>query len=356
MVDARFDLHRAVLDAMRRAGCPPSDPGVIVFDGGLHRFHVEDDKPGSRNGWFVLYGDGIPAGSFGSWRSGQSETWRAEVREALTPARRRRQEQWIAAAQMRRLEELHARRARARVRAAALWNRARAGVDARHPYLVNKQVPAIGLRQLEDWLVVPVCDGAGLLHSLAFIHAGGSKRFLQGGAVEGHYHVLGDLRAARALLLCEGYATGASLHRASGWPVVVGFHCANLLPVAQDLYRHFPQTALVIAGDDDRYTPGNPGRRAAEEAARRVGGAVILPDFTGLATASEPTDFNDLQVLGGLSRLQASLQGPLAAALPAGVRPPETATHPLTPGRGAGRLPGRKRPNLIGRTPCNPWG
>lgn len=356
MVDARLDLHRAVLDAMRRAGCAPSDPGVIVFDGCLHRFHVEDDKPGSRNGWFVLYGDGIPAGSFGSWRIGQSETWRAEVREALTPTQRRRQERWIAAAQTRRLEELRVQRERARTRAAALWNRAQPGVDAYHPYLVDKQVPAIGLRQFEDWLVVPARDGAGLLHSLEFIHAGGSKRFLQGGAVEGHYHVLGDLRAARALLLCEGYATGASLHQASGWPVVVGFNRANLLPVAKDLHRHFPQTALVIAGDDDRYTPGNPGRRDAEEAARWIGGAVILPDFTGLDIASEPTDFNDLQILGGLSRLQASLQGQLAAALPEGAHAPETATRPLIPGRGAGRLPGGNRPTRKERTPWNPWG
>lgn len=339
MADSLHDYHRAVLEAMHRAGCAPSDPGVIVFDGRLHRFHVQDDKRGSRNGWFVLDDDGVPGGSFGSWRTGQPQTWRAEVREELTPEQRRRRERRIAEARARRREAQRALHERARARAGELWARARPLVDARHPYLVNKHVPAIGLRQLGELLVVPARDGDGGLHSLEFINPEGVKRFLKDGVVEGHFHGLGDPRGARALLLCEGYATGASLHRASGLPVMVCFNRANLLPVARDLRRRYPEARLVMAADDDRHTPGNPGRRDAQEAARWVGGAVILPDFTGLDRRSEPTDFNDLQVLGGVPRLQAALQTQLAAVLPGGAAPPpDNDPRPAVPGRQVGRL------------------
>ena len=336
MADGPTEHHRAVLDAMRRAACAPADPAVIVFDGRLHRFRVEGDHRGSRNGWLVLHDDGLPAGVFGSWRTGQPHRWRAEGGEALTPEQRRREERRIKEARAQRAVEERSRREQARVRAGSLWAQARPAEDD-HPYLREKQAPALGLRQMKDRLVAPVRDLDGALHSLAFINPEGEKRFLTDGAVEGHCHVLGDLYHAHAMLLCEGYATGASLHQASGWPVVVCFNRANLLPVARAVHRRYPDAALVIAGDDDRYTPGNPGRRDAEEAAEEVGGSVILPDFAGLDTAKKPTDFNDLQVLGGLPRLKASLQRRLADVWPDSARSPETPARPVEPGRRAGR-------------------
>ena len=256
--------------------------------------------------------------------------------EALTPEQRRREERRIKEARAQRAAEERSRREQARVRAGSLWAQARPAEDD-HPYLREKQAPALGLRQMKDRLVAPVRDLDGALHSLAFINPEGEKRFLTDGAVEGHCHVLGDLYRAHAMLLCEGYATGASLHQASGWPVVVCFNRANLLPVARAVHRRYPDAALVIAGDDDRYTPGNPGRRDAEEAAEEVGGSVILPDFAGLDTAKKPTDFNDLQVLGGLPRLKASLQRRLADVWPDSARSPETPARPVEPGRRAGR-------------------
>ena len=170
--------------------------------------------------------------------------------------------------------------------------------------------------------MAPVRDGAGALLSLEFLNPEGGKTFLKEGAVAGGHHGLGDPAGARAILVCEGYATGASLHEACGLPVAVAFGAGNLFPVASDLQRRYPEATLVIAGDDDRHTPGNPGRRHAEEAARRVNGAAILPDFAGLDTASRPTDFNDLRVLGGLAHLRRQLESQLAAVLPAAAARP----------------------------------
>ncbi len=45
----------------------------ILADGHIHRFHVEGDKPGDKNGWYVLYEDAVSAGAFGSWKTGFKE-------------------------------------------------------------------------------------------------------------------------------------------------------------------------------------------------------------------------------------------------------------------------------------------
>lgn len=337
MADGR-DPTREVLDAMAAAGCAPQDPGVIVFDGRLHRFDVEGDRRGRRNGGFVLHGGPVPGGSFWSWKTGVNQTWRAAgAEEALTPEQRRLERARVEAAKARRSAERERLRAQAQERAAALWARARPSVDAAHPYLAKKRVPAIGLRQLGELLVVPVADAGGVLRSLQFISAEGDKKFLAGGEVEGRSHLLRDPAGARALLLCEGYATGASLHQATGLPVAVCFNRVNLLPAAKEMRRRFPGTPLILAADDDRDTPGNPGRRDAEEAARWVKGAVILPDFAGLDTSARPTDFNDVHVLGGLEHLKRQLERQLAALLPPDA-PPEPARPPAgSGGRDGGR-------------------
>lgn len=328
MVDAAFLHHRAVLEAMIRAGCAPHDPNIIVFDGVRRRFRVEGDQPGSRNGWLILYADGLPAGAFGSWKTGHSETWCATPNRERTEADRQAWRQRIAQVQEQRGEEERRRRAQARVRANTIWERSRAPVDARHPYLAKKQVPAIGLRQMNRWLVAPVRDLEGGLHSLEFIGPDGAKQFLKDGAVEGHGHVLGSLPGAKILLLCEGYATGASLHGASGLPVVVSFNAGNLPAVAERVRQRYPDAALVIASDDDRYTQGNPGQAYAQQAAKAVGGSVLLPDFTGLDTRSEPTDFNDVHRLGGLSHLRASVMANIETLIGAPLQTPPLPTPP----------------------------
>ena len=62
--------------AMEAAGVRTSER--IIPDGALHRIHVEGDKRGRRSGWYVLHTDQTPAGTFGCFRLGVNEQWRAE--------------------------------------------------------------------------------------------------------------------------------------------------------------------------------------------------------------------------------------------------------------------------------------
>jgi putative DNA primase/helicase len=68
--------------AIHSAGLNP--PEVIEPNGKLHRF-ASNGKPSDDAGWYVFHDDGIPAGAFGDWRDGLSETWRADIGRRLSP-------------------------------------------------------------------------------------------------------------------------------------------------------------------------------------------------------------------------------------------------------------------------------
>ena len=265
-----------MMEAMLSAGLGPAKELDLRDDGRLVRYRVEGDKPGSRNGWVVLHAGPILAGAFGSWKTGESHTWREATTRPQTPAERAELAQRIKAMHAAREAEQAAVQASASERAAKLWARARPATDA-HPYLRRKRVPAIGIRALRDMLVIPARDVHGTLHTLQFILPDGAKRFLTGGRIVGCYYAMG--RPAGELLLAEGLATGATLHLATGAAVAVCFNCGNLTPVAKALREKFPSAKIIVCADNDRATPGNPGVTHATAAARAVGGFVAVPQF-----------------------------------------------------------------------------
>jgi putative DNA primase/helicase len=74
---------------------------------------------------------------------------------------------------------------------------------------------------------------AGTLHGIQAIGPDGVKWFNTGATVAGHFHLIGT--PAGRLYLCEGYATGATIHEATGAAVAVAFHAGNLKAVAKIL-------------------------------------------------------------------------------------------------------------------------
>lgn len=267
------------IEAMRAVGLAPAK-SLDLPDGHLMRYRIAGDKAGSRNGWCVLHRSPVLAGAFGSWRSGETHSWRAELERALSPEEQAELRHKFQAARQARQAEEAAMHAAARERAAQLWAIARPATDA-HPYLLHKRVRAYGVRQLREQLVIPARDETGRLHSLQFITPSGGKRFLTGGRKRGCYFAIGCPRGA--LLVCEGYATGATIYQETGHATAVAFDAGNLLPVAEGLRRKFPDYRLILCADNDIETPGNPGLSAARAAAEAVGGALAVPDFSGVA-------------------------------------------------------------------------
>ena len=158
--------------------------------------------------------------------------------------------------------------ATAAARAARLWEAAHPA-PADHPYLRRKQVGPHGLRcDSAGNLIVPLRDVEGVLHTIETITPAGEKRYLAGGAKAGHFCTIGGpLGGAGAFLICEGWATGASLHEATGLPVVAAMDAGNLGPVAEVLRRSYPDAAITIVADNDD-KPGreiNPGVTCRDE-------------------------------------------------------------------------------------------
>ncbi|MBS0338693.1 MAG: toprim domain-containing protein [Proteobacteria bacterium] len=272
-------MDNEFLNAIAAAGLAPVK-ALELPEGRIVRFRVEGDKAGSRNGWAILHRHPIPAGAFGSWKTGEQHTWRATTNETATPAERAELQRKLQAAQQARAAEEARVRAEAAARALKLWSGAKPATDD-HPYLRAKGVHAYGLRALRDQLMVPARDADGHLHTLQFIGPDGSKRFLTGGRIAGCYYAIG--RPDDALLLAEGYATAATLHQATGRAVAVCFNCGNLVAVARALRAKFPRLRFVICADNDAGTPGNPGLTAAHQAAKAIGARVAFPSFEGLA-------------------------------------------------------------------------
>ena len=286
--------------AIHNAGLTP--PDVVEADGKLHRF-ASTGRRSDTAGWYVLHGDGIPAGAFGDWRAGLSETWRADIGRKLTLQEEAGHRARMDAVRRQRETEEAKRQSEARERAQAIWQEASPAPDD-HAYLVDKGVKAHGLRVHDGALVVPVRDGADL-HSLQFIGGDGEKRFLSGGRVSGCYLSIGVPYGA--LCIVEGYATGASIHEATGYAVAVSFNAGNLLSVVRALRAKFPSLRLIVCADDDAKAPGNPGLTKAREAARAVAGLLAVPDF-GANRPEGATDFNDLHRLAGLESVRACIR------------------------------------------------
>lgn len=281
-------------DAIRAAGLTP--PSEIVSDGRIHRFGPKKAY------WYKAHADGVPAGAFGDWRTGTSETWHANIGRELTDAERKQYHDRMDAIRRERKAEEASRYAKAAEKAAETWEPLAPAVD--HPYLQAKGINPYGVRQSGTALVIPMRDVSGTLHSLQFIQPDGAKRFLTGGRVAGCFHVVGNIDDADTVCVAEGFATAATIYEATGYPVVVAFNAGNLLPVARAIHESQPGAHLYICADDDYRTTGNPGLTKATEAADAVGGTVVLPQF-GDNRPEKATDLNDLHRFAGLGAVRA---------------------------------------------------
>src|SRR5690606_38442216 len=143
-------------------------------------------------------------------------------------------------------EEERKRHEAAAERANKLWEDAKPADS--HPYLTKKKVKSHGLRVgrwsikgddgvvrviSDEALLIPLRDKGKRIKSLQAIFPSSDnplhrdKDLLRHGAKAGLFYTIGK-PISGVILICEGYATGASLHEATGHAVVVAFDVGNL--------------------------------------------------------------------------------------------------------------------------------
>lgn len=301
-------------------------PPASIPAGQVTRFPGKGKSNGNKAAWAWLSDDG-QGGAYGDWSSDLSETWCVQHDHAMTAAERAAHAKRVAELQRIRESEEAEKHAAAATRARAIWDEAQPAPED-HPYLTRKGVLPHSLRlDAEGRLIVPVRIG-GSIATLQTIDDAGEKRFLLGGKKGGGGFTLGDLSGASTILICEGYATGASLYEASGLPVVVAFDAGNLKPVALALRVAHPGSTLCLCADDDVATKGNPGLTKGTEAAEAAAGLLIAPDF-GDARPERATDFNDLAALRGPDAVRRAVEAGIQRDEPSLISLDDVALPPL---------------------------
>jgi putative DNA primase/helicase len=281
-------------------------PAEIIADGKFQRCDVEG-KNGRNDGSYLLHLDGVPAGGFQNHKDGKGwQKWRADLgrNSSITPTNALRTA--LAAKTLQR-DALRAHECEdVRVRAEDIWEASAQSVGD-HAYLDRKQIKAHGARvylgeepmdgvNYGD-LVVPMADEDALVCQLQLISPDGSKRFLKGPKPPALYYKIG--KCVDVICIAEGFATAASVHEATGYPVAVAFGCRGLGPVAEAIRKASPDLKIVMCADDDYKTDGDPGVTQATAAAMATRGFVAIPNF-GSDRPDDCTDFNDLaRELGG---------------------------------------------------------
>jgi len=236
-------------------------------------------------------------------------------------------------------------------------------------YLDRKQVKAYGVRfgKLGE-IIVPMSDASGSVRGLQIIYPNGHQRiektgrnkdfFPAGLGLSGTWHLIGA-HPRKTLLVTEGYATGGSLHQATGHPVAVVWSANNLLAGCQALRKKYPRTKILICADDDtvqkctecgKYTSvatadcqhcgqphkkSNAGTTNAQAAALSINSDWIAPQFTNRPLDQKSvSDFNDLHVSESLDKVKTQINAKLSQI---GVVPASTGIAVAPEGGGVNR-------------------
>ena len=308
-----------VLGQFADHGLEPAQP--LTF-GKLTRCKTTQDKGKEKNGWYVIHehrtekNETLIFGSFGDWRSGDSNKIKVKAGRMSQEERdvmRARQEEG-----KRRAAEIAANAARrAANRASGLFKRM--PEKGRSAYLDRKQIVGMGVRYAprSGAVLVPMSNVRDQIIGLQVIYpeklqdTGRDKSYWPYGmSKEGAFHLIGPHpEPGEPVLVCEGYATGASLHMATSLTVAIAFDAGNLSVVAKAMRERFPGRALIVCRDDDWKTrrangeSWNPGEEKGSNAALIVGGQVVGPVFSG-EREIKWTDFNDLHCAEGLDAVR----------------------------------------------------
>lgn len=206
------------------------------------------------------------------------------------------------------------------------------------PYLSRKKVQKYGCKtDVNGSLIIPlrtlVIDNDGnvksFIRTMQIIYSTGFKLFTEGGQKKGSMHLLNFPKSLMPklenkatmldykgnIVICEGYATAATVAQITGYPSIMAIDAGNIKPVLEQISKAYPQARIIIAADNDiklrettkgsgRYIWANTGVEAAIQCLNSHPDCCIaIPDFTYIKDGNIDglTDWNDLALLAGFS-------------------------------------------------------
>ena len=327
---------------MRRLGISPHGNISLKADGELHRYCVEGDSPGSKNGAYRIHTDGVPAWYLCDWKRNIDVTGHFDD-SGLTGSDKEAYTQCIndkAYIEQSRIHretlerEERKRKREATYKAQELYEQS-APATLEHEYLKRKRIANIKDFRLGEKgeLLIPLHNASKPREfmSLQQIYANGRKYFFKDTSTgTACYEFEPEEENDRLIIICEGIATGETIYRLTGkrFRVVCAMNCNNLQEVTKGIKARFPRADILIGADNDLRTysnyGNNPGRSCAEFVVR-CGHAkgIIIPDFLAHQDGS---DWNDYEAINGSDKARAEISRQLDTVLSEKDNPPEVTT------------------------------
>jgi putative DNA primase/helicase len=346
------------------------DPKYPVIVGHHQFLRVAVDGRKGRPGWYKLFELNTEGGSLvcGVWGiaegSSPGEVQKIVLTKSqtslLTPAELQAANARVAEEKREKAAKAAARRSLLASRAASWWRKCSESGECL--YLSRKGLPPgrlYGARLSPSGaLMIPITDQSGKTWGCQVIYSDEATRsrksrdkdYLPAGLEKrGLWFTIGSPSARGIAVVVEGFATGATIHEATGLPVIVAFDAPSLLPVALNVRKAYRDIRLLFAADDDylqrclscgEYTrvcadapteanetcthcgnqhgQRNAGIVAAQTAAVAVSGAVVWPVFPSerpLKVKGKCTDFNDLlqDPDGGTTEIRIQIEARLSS-------------------------------------------
>jgi phage/plasmid primase-like uncharacterized protein len=181
-----------------------------------------------------------------------------------------------------------------------------------HPYLEKKNVVSPGLFIDKGELIIPLFNkdrkhvNVQRILPAPLANSGRQKFYFSSGAEAQNLHfIFGEIDDH--FIIAEGFATGATLHETTGWPVAITVNAQDMVTVSRYLREFYPTARVIIATDDDT-SSDNKGERCAREAAREIGASVSLPPFDRAVDlkTKEYSDWNDYARVYGKDKVSAA--------------------------------------------------
>ncbi|ECG3145636.1 DNA primase [Salmonella enterica subsp. enterica serovar Weybridge] len=293
-------------------------PKGVDMDGKVHRVATKGDKDDKTSGAYKAFLDGRPAGWYQDHRSTEGVVkWTYSGGLDANPLARlhlRASAQQNRDDEARALKVQHDKQAQYAQSYVDKWPQAE-----NNEYLNRKGVNAApGVRiNDKDELIIPFSNSDGETRSYQRIPLTGGKdaRILKGSEKSGNWFPLGEPVNGQPILFAEGYATAASIHEGTGLPVLMTIDGGNMVTVAENAHKKWPDSPLLFCADNDHHLEQraisrgitdeaqikaqNKGIISAESAAKVTGGKIISPQFTEVEKRKELTDFNDLDMSRG---------------------------------------------------------
>jgi len=146
-------------------------------------------------------------------------------------------------------------------------------------------------------LYVPIFNTNNQLVNTQLINGKGDKRFLPSGIKAGCFHKINGNN--ELIAIAEGYATALTISLAIDSTTYVAFDCHNLKSIALLARKNHPNAKIIVCGDNDANTKGNPGKAKATEAAKQINAIALIPE--------QPGDWNDAYQRDGIEEIQSVL-------------------------------------------------